>query len=162
MSVQYIYPLYFPREGYHKSELYIEDSTLEGLKKFAADKEEGWEAIHEKHPNEKKGANDDKQYRFQCKMTSKEKRAGSLRTVLDECREKLKVIHQVFHITDTYLLKSLPGGPVQGWHRDYSEDFLKTLPNEFFVALSLWHYRIILLFGLRGVANVRLPLTKDR
>ena len=58
-------------------------------------------------------SNDGRKYRFQRKMTSAEKRKGSLRTVIDECKKKLKVIHPIFHVTDTYLLKSLPGGPDQ-------------------------------------------------
>ena len=55
MSVQYIYPLYFPEEGFHKSDLFLEDSTLESLKQLAAEVE-GFEAIHEEHPNEKKAS----------------------------------------------------------------------------------------------------------
>ena len=86
MSVQCIYPLHFPEEGFHKSDLFLEDSTLESLKQLAAEVE-GYEAIHEKHPNEKKPANDDRQYRFQRKMSSTEKRKGCLRTVLDECKK---------------------------------------------------------------------------
>lgn len=130
--IKYDYPpLYFPEEGYHKTELFIEPETLDSLREFAEGLE-GWEAIHEKHPEENEKSNDGRKYRFQRKMTSAEKRKGSLRTVIDECKKKLKVVHPIFHVTDTYLLKSLPGGPDQGWHSDYKKEYLETLPAGFF------------------------------
>ena len=38
------------------------------------------------------------------KMRSGDKRAGALKTVLAEAKEKLKVIHPAFHICDTCIL----------------------------------------------------------
>ena len=37
MSIQYVFPLYFLEEGFHKSDLFLEDSTLESLKELAAE-----------------------------------------------------------------------------------------------------------------------------
>ena len=91
--IKYVYPpLYFPEEGFHKSDLFLEPGTLESLRELAEGLE-GWEAILEKHPDENEKSKDDRKYRFKRKMTSAEKRKGSLRTVLDECKKKLKVIH---------------------------------------------------------------------
>ena len=47
------------------------------------------------------------------------------------------MIHPAFHICDTYMLKSLPGGPIQSWHRDYNDEKMKSVPNGFFPGTAI-------------------------
>ena len=76
-------------------------------------------------------------YRFQKKFNSKQKRTGKLATVLREAKKKLNIISKRFYITDTYMLYSKKGGPVQEWHTDWKPEEMNSAPPGSFPASAI-------------------------